>query len=103
MIVGMTPSGSSVLRNVAARTIFSAVAMRDLLVAAGSLAGAKIPHHAVVSNPLYPDSDTVGTFGTMGERSLLLTASVRNLPPWILENTDCKGSNMIWSWPPTTS
>ena len=52
------------------------------MIGAGVPGGAKRPYHDVTSYPGTPDSATVGTLGSSGERALLVTASGRSRPDW---------------------
>src|SRR5258706_12941099 len=69
----------------------------------GVPAGATMPNQTDTSNPGTPDSATVGNSLMNGERSLLDTASPRNLPALTCCSTFGTLSNIRSTWPPIRS
>ena len=55
-------------------------ALSFLVTSGGVSAGASTPYQMPTSNPGNPDSATVGSWGTSGERLVLVTASSRSRP-----------------------
>ena len=55
------------------------------------------------SNPGSPNSSKVGTSGSSENRFLLVTATARNLPAWILPSAGGSTPNAIGTCPPSRS
>src|SRR5205807_2374994 len=66
-------------------------------------AGANMPYQVSTSRSASPNSLSVGTSGNAGERSELITASMRSFPLWTYGATVCSDTIMAWTCPPTRS
>src|SRR5690606_11375108 len=94
---GLAPSASSCSCR-SGSAVFTPLLM-VAITSAGVFFGAKKPNHDPASKPAKPDSATVGSSGSEGERALVLTASARNLPERICPMTDGAVANMKSSRP----
>ncbi len=65
--------------------------------------GPTSPCQFCTSTAGYPASAMVGRSGNSGERTLLVIASARSLPPLIEGIAAYICSNMNWTWPPMRS
>lgn len=69
----------------------------------GVPAGAARPNHDCTSKPGKPDSATVGTSGSSGERCALVMAMARNRPACTCGRAEGVLSNIDCTWPPSRS
>src|SRR5450432_3964037 len=100
---GSAPSDSRRSRISGVRTILAISVDSRVTISFGVAAGARMPNQATVSYPGKPDSCTVGTSGSSGERVRVVTASGRSLPAFTSGSAGGKLTNMAATCPETTS
>src|SRR5438876_8996409 len=77
--------------------------LSSVMISAGVPAGAKMPAHESMSNPVTPASSSVGNSGTSVERLILVTASARSEPAFTCGNPVVRSANIIDTRPARTS
>src|ERR1700754_4971120 len=100
VFAGTAPNSSKARLTSGLSKPLSMAAFSFAITSGGVLAGAIRPNHDDTSKSGKPDSALVGRLGALGDRSLVVTASARSLPPCACGQAEGMLSNMNCTCPP---
>ena len=101
--IGSTASTDRRSRRSGSFSTATCVSLRWRTTSAGIPAGPTEPYHWIASNPLKPDSSSVGTSFSWSLRRLPVTASARTRPERRCGSAAARPGNIACVWPPSRS
>jgi hypothetical protein len=100
---GSTASTESRSRSSGSRSTATCVSLRRRTTSSAIPAGPTEPYHCIASNPLKPDSSSVGTSFSCALRARPVTARARTRPERRCGSAAASPGNIACVWPPIRS